>query len=167
MRVDPAKIVEVLKSLPFASATEIASAIWPHRPKDILRGLAEHVTTKLQQLDRFSLVVHDTGWRLARPKDPFKLTVETQEDNSALASTLCSLAIRYFGSGSLSYFGSAEQRLAAVMSAFVADSSKDLEQRRQVYISLLVLCVPVKEWPKEGKDIVIPDDIDWEFLKTF
>jgi hypothetical protein len=158
MSNDTIKICEVLKSTPGVSASKIAVEIWPCVPDGILQDLEKRVTSILQELEQFNVVVYDSGWRLSQHDDPFKHLLQASVDEVALSSALCSLSLIYFGSG--------ERRLAAAIATFVADPSKDLERRRQVYICLLVLCIPLPAWPKRAKDIVIPDDIDWNLLES-
>lgn len=159
MSNDTVKIIELLKSSPGASATEIAAVLWPYFSGDMLQECEEHVASTLQQLEPFSVVTSDRGWRLSPHDDPFKHIAEALEDETTLSAALCSLSIIYFGTG--------ERRLAAAMGAFVADPLRTLERRRQVYICLLILCKRPCDWPKRAKDIVIPADIDWKWLASF
>lgn len=156
---DTVNITELLKSLPGASAGEITSVLWPFLSGDMLQEWEEHVASTLQQLESFGVITRESGWRLSPHDNPFKHIAEVVEGEGALAAAFCSLSIIYFGTG--------ERRLAAAMGAFVADPSRDLERRRQVYICLLVLCKRSCDWPKRAKDIIIPADIDWKWLASF
>ncbi|WP_404308962.1 hypothetical protein [Neorhodopirellula lusitana] len=159
MANDTIKILEAIQASPGSTASEIAAVVWPYLAGDMLPVFVEDVVSTLQELEQYGVVEFERGWRLSRNEDPFKALVEKAQDEFSVFSAFGVLVMLYFGSG--------ERRLAAAMGAFVEDPEIDFNLRRQTYILLLVLCNRHKEWPKRAKDIVSPEDIDWNWLESF
>jgi len=158
-KCDATTITRFLRRHPGASTEQVSDYRWSMVSAESRRDFVKHIIPELDRLKCYRVIEYRSGWYNTDSPDPFGRLSDTL-DGWDLVDAFSALA--------LPYSQSIERRLARAIAHFVANDTYDDDMRRFAYMQfLIVIGIPVSDWPKHLAELDIPAELDWRILNAF